>query len=250
MGNSFLSRFVSVPTLHKETLQHYIRLQTFLTMRFSNPLISLVAVIVLASGVTASAIPESRDSSPTQSCSTGSLSCCSSVSPFDNLSENQQSSLIPILDLSDIIANIPVGLNCLADGELGWYCTPRIFHSIRWLTRRSNNEAVCCSGIQSQSRCLASLQPLALADELIQMASSTLALTASSCDSLFTQSSCSSCSGCLTRSRRRARRGISCLVLPAVDEILSHRLHVTCYTRRTLFVIRPIQIQYSVLSWL
>jgi hypothetical protein len=121
----------------------------------------------------------------------------------------------------------PRGVELRSSRFAGMVLYPSIFYSIRWLTRRSNNDAFCCEGAQSQSRCLASLQRLALTNQLIQMASSTLALTASSCDSLFIQCSCLSCSGCLTRSRKRARRGMSCLVLPVVDEILSHRLHAT-----------------------
>ena len=59
--------------------------------------------------------------------------------------------------------------------------------------RRSNNQAFCCSGTQTQGQCFSSLVPSALADELIQVASLTLALTASTCESLRMQSSGSGC---------------------------------------------------------
>ncbi|KAN0141253.1 hypothetical protein V8E53_001009 [Lactarius tabidus] len=82
-------------------------------MRFSNPLISLVAAIALASSVIASTIPERRGGSPpTQSCSTGSSTCCTDVSPFTSLSSATQGGLLTLLGLNTI-ANIPVGLNCV-----------------------------------------------------------------------------------------------------------------------------------------
>src|ERR1700677_570266 len=109
-----------------------------------------MTAIALASSVTASATPERRQYPPTQSCqaSTGSLTCCLTTTPFTGLSEAAQSGLLGLGD-PNLNLNLPVGLDCVLPGLLGWYCTPRILNSIRWLTRRSNNQAFCCSGVQS-----------------------------------------------------------------------------------------------------
>ena len=113
---------------HKEKLHNYIRLQTFLTMRFSNPLVSFVATIALVSSVTASATPVRRGDGggPTtvQNCNGGSLQCCQSSIPFIDAPENIFSGLLSVLDpVTD--ANVPIGLSCVLAGVDGWYCTPR-----------------------------------------------------------------------------------------------------------------------------
>ena len=104
------------------------------TMLFSNTLFSFVAAIALASSITASVTPVRRgggnDGKPSQSCSTGSLTCCTSSSSFATLPEVIQSGLASVLDPT-VLANVPIGLNCDATGLLGWYCTLlRIFDSM------------------------------------------------------------------------------------------------------------------------
>ena len=104
------------------------------TMLFSNTLVSFVAAIALASSVTASVTPVRRgggdDGKPSQSCSTGSLTCCSSSSSFAALPELIQSGLASVLD-PNVLANAPIGLNCDATGLLGWYCALlRLFYSM------------------------------------------------------------------------------------------------------------------------
>ena len=83
-------------------------------MLFSNTFVSFIAAITLAGSVTAIATP--RDS-----CSTGTLTCCDSTSYFESLPEFVQSDLISALD-PNVVANVPIGLNCAAAGILGWYC--------------------------------------------------------------------------------------------------------------------------------
>jgi hypothetical protein len=153
-------------------------------MLFHKSLVSFVAAIALASSVTASVTPERRQWSSCQA-SSGSSTCCTNTSPITSLSTAAQGLLALISP--NLNLDLPIGLNCVLPGLLGWYCAPRTLYPIRWLTCRSNNNAVCCDGSQNESRCLSSLQPLALTDEPIQVASSTLALTASRCDSLFIQ---------------------------------------------------------------
>ena len=112
-----------------QNLQHHIRLQLSLTMRFSNLLVPFVSAIALASNVAASATPERRGSPPTQSCSTGDLTCCVSSAPFSSLSSATQSSLLGLVN-PNLLLNLPVGLDCVVPGLLGWYCTPRFLYSI------------------------------------------------------------------------------------------------------------------------
>ena len=98
---------------HKENLHDYIRLQTLLTMRFSNPLVSFVATIVLISSVTASATPVRRGGEPStvQSCNEADLQCCQSSIPSIYAPENIFSGLLSILDpVTD--ANVLIGLSC------------------------------------------------------------------------------------------------------------------------------------------
>ena len=95
-------------------------------MLFYKSLISFVTAIALASSGTASATPERRQ---TQSCSTGSLTCCTSSTPFTGLSEAAQSGLLGLLD-PNLNLNLPIGLDCVVPGLLGWYCTPRFLYSI------------------------------------------------------------------------------------------------------------------------
>jgi hypothetical protein len=121
-GSSYPSRFLSV-LLNTESLQH--QPQTFLTMLFYKSLVSFVTAIALASSVTASVTPERRQWSSCQA-SSGSSTCCTNVSPFTALSQAEQSGLLSLLGLN-ALANIPVGLNCIAPGLLGWYGTPRTF---------------------------------------------------------------------------------------------------------------------------
>ena len=95
-------------------------------MLFHKPLVSFVAAIALASSVTASATPVRRNGPPAgQSCSTGSLTCCDSTSPFSSLS-GLIKGLLDIL-VPDLNVNADVGLNCLLAGTLGWYCNPSTF---------------------------------------------------------------------------------------------------------------------------
>ncbi|KAF8260084.1 hypothetical protein EI94DRAFT_1790146 [Lactarius quietus] len=98
-------------------------------MLFYKSLVSFVTAIALAGSVTASAVPERRQT--TQSCSTGSLTCCVTSSPFTGLSEAIQEGLLALLD-PDFNINLPVGLGCVAAGVLG-----------------CNNDAFCCDGTQN-----------------------------------------------------------------------------------------------------
>ena len=95
-------------------------------MLFYKSLVSFVTAIALASSVTASATPERRQ---TQICSTGNLTCCVTSTPFTGLSEATQSGLLALLD-PNLNLNLPVGLDCVIPGLLGWYCTPRFLYSI------------------------------------------------------------------------------------------------------------------------
>ena len=93
-------------------------------MLFYKSLVSFVTAIALASGVTAAVTPERRQ---TQSCSTGSLTCCTDSTPFTGLSEAEQSA-IGLLD-PNLNLDLPIGLDCIVPGLLGWYCTPRFLYS-------------------------------------------------------------------------------------------------------------------------
>ena len=104
-------------------------------MLFFNTLFSFLAAIALASGVMASVTPVRRGGDgdggqPSQSCSTGSLTCCDSSSYFEDYPEFFQSGLASVLD-PDVVANAPIGLNCDATGLLGWYyILLRLFNSM------------------------------------------------------------------------------------------------------------------------
>ena len=104
-------------------------------MLFFNTLFSFLAAIALASGVMASVTPVRRGGDgdggqPSQSCSTGSLTCCDTSSDFEDFPEFFQSGLLSALD-PDVDADAPIGVNCAAAGLLGWYCTPlRLFYSM------------------------------------------------------------------------------------------------------------------------
>jgi hypothetical protein len=98
-------------------------------MMFSNTLVSFIAAIALASSVTASVAPVRRGggndgngSKPTQSCSTGSLHCCDSASNFEDQPTVVQGGLLNALS-PNVLANVPIGVNCVASGVAGWYCT-------------------------------------------------------------------------------------------------------------------------------
>jgi hypothetical protein len=119
-GSSYPSRFLSI-LLNTESLQH--QPQTFLTMLFYKSLVSFVTVIALASSVTASVTPERRYTSC--QASSGSSTCCNTSSPFTALSSATQGLLALISP--NLNLNLPVGLDCVASGVLGWYGTPRIF---------------------------------------------------------------------------------------------------------------------------
>ena len=100
-------------------------------MLFFNTLFSFLAAIAFASGVMASVTPVRRGGGgdggqPTQSCSTGSLTCCQSSSYFEDLPSVFQDSLVSVLD-PNVFANAPIGLSCDATGLLGWYCKPSMF---------------------------------------------------------------------------------------------------------------------------
>ena len=93
-----------------------------------NTLVSFIATITLAGSVTAAATP--RWGSPPlsgQSCSTGSLTCCQSASSFADLPTILQEGLVSALD-PNVLANVPIGLNCDATGLLGWYCISRLVY--------------------------------------------------------------------------------------------------------------------------
>ena len=96
-------------------------------MLFSNTFVSFIAAITLAGSVTAAATPRWSTpppaSQPGQSCSTGSLTCCDSSSSFLDLPTIYQTGLLSALD-PNVLADIPIGLNCDATGILGWYCIP------------------------------------------------------------------------------------------------------------------------------
>ncbi|KAF8258357.1 hypothetical protein EI94DRAFT_1142630 [Lactarius quietus] len=100
-------------------------------MRFSNPLISFVAAIALASSVTAIATPVRRgdsDEPPSgQTCNQGSLTCCQSASTLGAVLGSSLGVLAPIL------ADLPVLSDCAVAGLGG-----------------CNNVQYCCSGIQNQ----------------------------------------------------------------------------------------------------
>ena len=107
-------------------------------MLFFNILFSFLAAIAFASGVMASVTPVRRGDGgdggdggqPTQSCSTGSLTCCTSSSDFEDLPSVLQDGLVSALD-PNVFADAPIGLNCDATGLLGWYCTHlRLFNSM------------------------------------------------------------------------------------------------------------------------
>jgi hypothetical protein len=105
-------------------------------MMFSNTLVSFVAAIALASSVTASITPVRRgggndnNGKPTQSCTTGSLHCCDSSSNYEDQPTLIQEGLLSFLS-PGVVANVPIGANCIASGVAGWYCTPRLlFNSI------------------------------------------------------------------------------------------------------------------------
>ena len=110
-------------------LNHSTLFSIFFTMMFYNTLFSFVAAIALASGVTAAVMPRGGggggEGGPQggQTCITGSLSCCTSVSPFSSLSENEFGGLLNILD-PNVNADVPIGLNCALSGVAGWYCSP------------------------------------------------------------------------------------------------------------------------------
>jgi hypothetical protein len=100
-------------------------------MLFSNTLVSFIAAIAMASSVTASVTPVRRgggddgNGKPTQSCTTGSLHCCDSASNFEDQPTLIQEGLLSALS-PGVLANTPIGLNCLASGVAGWYCTLRL----------------------------------------------------------------------------------------------------------------------------
>jgi hypothetical protein len=98
-------------------------------MMFSNTLVSFIAAIALASSVTASVAPVRRGGGgggkPTQSCSTGSLHCCDSASNFEDQPTDIQSGLLNAVS-PNVLANVPIGVNCVVSGVAGWYCTLRL----------------------------------------------------------------------------------------------------------------------------
>jgi hypothetical protein len=102
-------------------------------MMLSNTLVSFVAAITLASSVTAAVTPRWGSPPPSQSgqsCSTGSLYCCDSSSNFEDQPTLINSGLLNAFS-PDVLANVPIGLNCLASGVAGWYRTIRLlFNSI------------------------------------------------------------------------------------------------------------------------
>ncbi|KAF8259869.1 hypothetical protein EI94DRAFT_1706731 [Lactarius quietus] len=97
-------------------------------MLFYKSLVSFITAIALAGSVTASVTPERRQT--TQSCSTGSLTCCATTTPFTALSSAAQESLA-LLD-PNLNLDLPVGLGCVLAGVLG-----------------CNNDAFCCDGTQN-----------------------------------------------------------------------------------------------------
>ena len=91
-------------------------------MLFFSYLFSFIAAIAFSTGVTAAVTPRWSNPPPSsgQTCSTGSLQCCASISPFSSVDSTVQGGLLGILD-PVTNANVPIGLNCLAPGLLGWY---------------------------------------------------------------------------------------------------------------------------------
>ncbi|THH00063.1 hypothetical protein EW145_g7141 [Phellinidium pouzarii] len=75
--------------------------------------------------------PVSKDSS---SCSTGTVSCCNSVTPVDSSGAALISGLLGIV-LGDI--NVPIGLNCIAVPIIG-------------VADSCSAEAACCSNINNE----------------------------------------------------------------------------------------------------
>jgi hypothetical protein len=99
-------------------------------MLFYKSLVSFVTAIALASSVTASVAPERRQYTPPNcQVSSGSSTCCTTSTPFTGLSEGTQGGLLGLLG-PNLNLNLPIGLDCVLPGTLGWYCTPRILYSI------------------------------------------------------------------------------------------------------------------------
>jgi len=97
------------------TSKHYNRLHTFLTMLFHSPLISFVATIALASGITASVTTVRRDLVCTPG--TGSIHCCGDVTSITSLPDSVQSTVKAADPNADY--SLSVGLNCSPGGSQG-----------------------------------------------------------------------------------------------------------------------------------